>query len=80
MIRLRRHGIVELNGGDIMEKVDKEFINQLKYVIDNFSCQDKRFEDGFVGGLFYVLTWIQYGKSYADHKIDMLIIKSIGIR
>ena len=53
-----------------MEKVDKEFINQLKYVIDNFSCKDKRFEDGFVGGLFYVLTWIQYGKSYADHKID----------
>lgn len=53
-----------------MEKVDNEFVNQLKYMIDNFSCEDKRFEDGFIGGLFYVLTWIQYGKSYADHKIN----------
>ena len=53
-----------------MEQVDKEFINQLKYVINNFSCKDKKFESGFVGGLFYVLNWIEYGKTYADHKID----------
>lgn len=53
-----------------MENVDKEFLNQLKFEISNFNCKDKKFESGFIGGLYYVLLWIEYGKTYADHKID----------
>ena len=49
---------------------DKEFINQLKYMIETFSCKDERFERGFVGGLYYAITLKEHGKEYADKKID----------
>lgn len=52
------------------EKVEKEKINQLKYMIETFGCKDKRFEDGFVSGLFYAITLLEQGKAYADKKID----------
>lgn len=54
---------------------EKEKINQLKYMIETFSCDDQRFEDGFVGGLFYAVTLLEHGKEYADNKIDW---KAIG--
>lgn len=49
---------------------EKEKINQLKSVIENFGCKDKRFEDGFISGLFYAVTLLENGKEYADKKID----------
>lgn len=54
---------------------EKEKINQLKYMLETFSFENKDFEDGFVGGLFYAVTLLEHGKEYADSKIDWKSIK-----
>lgn len=54
---------------------EKEKINQIKFMIETFGCRDKKFEEGFVGGLFYALTLLEHGKEHADNKIDW---KKIG--
>ena len=45
-------------------------INTLKSVIEDFSCKDKKYESGFIGGLFYAKTLLEHGKEYADSKIN----------
>jgi hypothetical protein len=54
----------------MFDKDKKVAINTLKSVIEEFSCKDKRYEDGFVGGLFYSILFLEHGKEYADSKID----------
>ena len=48
----------------------KEAINKIKSVIEEFSCKDKRYESGFIGGLYYTVLLLENGKEYADSKIN----------
>lgn len=48
---------------------DKEFINQMKYLIENYSDPNSEYEDGFVQGVFYAYNFKLHGKTYADERL-----------
>ncbi len=50
---------------------EKEKINQLKNLIDEYENHDKIFEAGVLRGLFYAVTLLESGKAFADKKVDM---------
>ena len=49
--------------------MEKELVNQLKAMIENYSDPNKDYETGFVQGVFYALNCIQHGKAYADERL-----------
>ena len=49
--------------------MEKEIVNQLKAMIENYSDPDPAYESGFVQGVFYAVNCIQHGKSYADERL-----------
>ena len=48
---------------------DKEYVNQLKYLIETYSDPNKDYETGFVQGLFYAYNYKLHGKDYADQRL-----------
>ena len=48
---------------------DKEFINQLKYLLENYSDPNPEYETGFVQGVFYAYNYKLHGKAYADERL-----------
>ena len=48
---------------------DKEFINQLKYLIETYTDKDPAYETGFVQGIFYAYNYKLHGKAYADERL-----------
>ena len=54
---------------------NKELANRLKAVVEDFSCEDKQFEDGFVTGVFFSTMAFEHGFDYANSKMNW---KAIG--
>ena len=48
---------------------DMEFINQLKYLLENYSDPNQDYETGFVQGVFYAYNYKLHGKAYADERL-----------
>lgn len=48
---------------------DKEFVNQMKYLIENYSDPNQQYEEGFIQGLFYAYNYKLHGKAYADERL-----------
>lgn len=49
--------------------MEKEIVNQIKYMIENYSDPNKDYERGFIQGAFYALNCFQHGKDYADERL-----------
>ena len=49
--------------------MEKEIVNQIKYMIENYSDENPDYEQGFIQGAFYALNCFQHGKAYADERL-----------
>lgn len=56
----------------------REEVNQLKSKLEEFEHTNKLYETWFVKGLFYAITLIEHGKTYAEGKLSSDSVREAG--